>query len=67
MRNFLVMVLSQLPALLCIGISGYLATQSIEGWGWFLFATLVLVGMMGMSYSDESGHKTTPCPPRPPV
>jgi hypothetical protein len=68
MNNFLVIVLSLLPGLLCIGLAGYLATQSIEGWGWFLFVALVL-GMKALRYSDESEQKTTPppCPPRPPV
>jgi len=30
-----------LVALVCAGISGYLAVNGTEGWGWFLFAAII--------------------------
>lgn len=39
--KFLLLVFgSNLVALACIGIAGYLASQGKEGWGWFLIVAL---------------------------
>ncbi len=38
------MIFRFILALALAGVSGYLATHSLDGWGWFLFAALVVVG-----------------------
>ena len=36
--KILIIVLSQLPTLLCLSIAGYLAVKDLPGWGWFNLA-----------------------------
>jgi hypothetical protein len=31
-----------IPCVFCIGVAAYLATQKIEGWGWFLFIAMTI-------------------------
>ena len=42
-----------MPTMLCIGIAGYLAANSISGWPWFLFLGL-LVSTFKVKWDD--GH-----------
>lgn len=59
MNNFVVIVLTLLPASLSVGIAGFLAAKGLPGWGWFLFAALVLASKT-VRYSDEPDNATNP-------
>ena len=41
------LLLVNIPTIICVATSGILAYNNIEGWGWFLFAALVLGHTVG--------------------
>ena len=53
MQSMLASLGVNLVALGCIGVAGYLAVQSKEGWGWFLFVGLLCAGSVSFK-SDKS-------------
>lgn len=36
--KILILLLTQLPTLLCLAIASYLAAKNLPGWGWFNLA-----------------------------
>lgn len=46
-------MLANLVAIACIGVAGYLALQSKEGWGWFLFVGLLCAGSVSSKSSKD--------------
>jgi hypothetical protein len=51
----LVSFLANIPSIVCFGISGFLAYQGKEGWGWFLLIGLFVI--KSVSYSKDKGLK----------
>ena len=49
MKTAFSLLLVNIPTIICAVASGILAYNHIEGWGWFLFAALVL----GHTVSDK--------------
>lgn len=37
--------LKYIPAAITAGASAYMAIHGVTGWGWFLFATLIFLGV----------------------
>lgn len=44
MSGIVKIIILSLTSLVCAVIAGYLAINSTEGWGWFLFAAIVALG-----------------------
>ncbi len=44
MIKALLVIMSFLPATLCIAAAFYLAANGKDGWGWFLFAAVFVAG-----------------------
>lgn len=55
--KILIIVLSQLPTLLCLVIAGYLAVKNLPGWGWFIFAALLVTRSVKFSEDTDSEAK----------
>jgi len=47
MKDVVMQFVVNLPSMICIGISGYLLYNGIEGWGWFLFVGLLTIWYIG--------------------
>ena len=45
MKNSFVSITANIVSILCLGAACYMAINSIEGWGWFLFGALVTYGV----------------------
>jgi len=45
-----------LVALACIGVSGYLAVNGKDGWGWFLFAALLCAGSVSFGTEKDENE-----------
>lgn len=54
MKHLLVAIVATLPALVCFGVSAYLAVKGKEGWGWFLFVGLLCAGSITVNCADKS-------------
>lgn len=46
------LLIANIPTVICALASCYMAVNSIEGWGWFLFVA-VLLGVYPKSKDDE--------------
>lgn len=42
MQDIAILILCQIPSIICAVGAVYLASKSKEGWGWFLFLALLL-------------------------
>ena len=42
MDNSVKMLIANVPSMLCVGVSAFLAVSEIDGWGWFLFGALCM-------------------------
>lgn len=40
-------MIALMPSIICVAVAAYMAIRNIEGWGWFLFAALLLAGAIG--------------------
>ncbi|NIH77371.1 nitrate reductase NapE component [Ochrobactrum sp. P20RRXII] len=40
--EMLLMMMSIVPSLACVGIAGLLVLRNLDGWGWFLFVAICL-------------------------
>lgn len=43
MREFLILLAANLPSVACVFCAGYMAAKDKQGWGWFLFVSIILV------------------------
>ncbi len=57
MKFFFSLLISQLPSILCLLIAGYLAVKNMSGWGWFIFAALMLFRGVKISGGDDDESK----------
>lgn len=56
--KILILVLSQLPTLLCLVIAVYLAIKNLPGWGWFIFAALLVT--RSVKFSEDTDGEVKP-------
>jgi intracellular septation protein A len=42
----------------CMGVAAWLASKQVDGWGWIIFATIIVFGGINM----KSGPDTITCP-----
>lgn len=54
MKFALGMLAVNLASVVCVGVAAYLAAHDKAGWGWFLFAAVILTGSLKMSDSKSS-------------
>lgn len=40
--EMLLMMMSIVPSLACVGIAGLLVLRNLDGWGWFLFVAICI-------------------------
>lgn len=53
MKDITILALANLPAVLCASAAAYMAINSINGWGWFLFVAF-LVSMTKVKTDDKA-------------
>ena len=51
--NIQIFVLTMFPSLLCLVIAWYLAAKKLDGWGWFIFAALLLTHLVRFTGDPE--------------
>lgn len=48
MKLTLFNLVSKLPSILCVAAAGILAYKELDGWGWFLFASIMLTSSVSV-------------------
>lgn len=55
MDNSVRMILADVPSMMCVGVSAYLAVNDADGWGWFLFGALCMFVTVRTRKTDDAG------------
>lgn len=53
--KYLIIIVWLLLVMVALLTSGYLCYKGINGWGWFLFAGIILAA--GFTYSEKDGEE----------
>lgn len=54
MDNSVRMVVANIPCMLCVAVSGFLVTNEMDGWGWFLFGALCMFVTVRTRRTDDN-------------